>query len=117
MSYDIRLKDPGGGTHEFPESHRIHGGTYAMGGTREAWLNVTYNYGGHFSRVLDGGIRSIYGMTAKDSIPVLEKAIAKLGDDISDDYWEATEGNARMALMGLQALAVASPGNCVWDGD
>jgi hypothetical protein len=88
-----------------------------MGGTPEAWLNITYNYSKHFFRVIGGeGIRTIYGMTGKDSIPILVGAIHRLKDDASNDYWEPTEGNARQALINLHALAVMCP-NGVWDGD
>lgn len=48
MSYDISLCDPV--THETlkaDSTHFIAGGMRAMGGTKELWLNVTYNYG-HF---------------------------------------------------------------------
>ena len=62
MSYDIRLCDPV--THEALQTdvpHDMRGGTYAMGGTTGLWLNVTYNYGKHYYRVLgDKGIRTIY---------------------------------------------------------
>ena len=45
MSYDIELKDPvTKRVIELDAVHMMTGGTYAMGGTREAWLNVTYNY-------------------------------------------------------------------------
>ena len=118
MSYDIRLKEPvGGNTIEFKFKHQITGGIYAIGGTSEAWLNITYNYADHFYRVFgDKGIRTIYGMTGAESIPVLEKAIAQLGDDVDDDYWKSTEGNAKAALHGLLAFAQMRPDG-VWDGD
>lgn len=119
MSYDIYLTDPV--THETLEAdakHFMTGGTYAVGGTRELWLNVTYNYAQHFYRVLDPekGIRAIYGMTGAESIPVLEGAAAKLGDDVDPDYWEPAEGNAKRALLKLAALARMRPDG-VWDGD
>ena len=60
------------------------------------------------------GIRSIYGKTGAESIPMLEKAISALGDD--GDYWNATEGNAKRALYGLLAFAKMRPDG-VWDGD
>ena len=88
-----------------------------MGGTTGLWLNVTYNYGKHYYRVLgDKGIRTIYGMTGAESIPVLEAAAAKLSDEVSDDYWEATEGNAKRPLLQLAAMARMRPDG-VWDGD
>lgn len=63
-----------------------------------------------------GGIRSIYGLTGTESIPVLQSAIAQLGDDVHPDYWEPTEGNAKRALVQLQALAQMRPDG-VWAGD
>lgn len=118
MSYDISLCDPvSKEVLEVDTTHHIHGGNYVLGGTTELWLNITYNYGGHFRRVLgDEGIRSIYGMTGAESIPVLKAAIAQLGDDVSTDYWEDTEGNAKRALCGLLAFAQMRPDG-VWEGD
>lgn len=73
--------------------------------------------GKHYYRVLgDKGIRTIYGMTGAESIPVLEAAAAKLSDEVSDDYWEATEGNAKRPLLQLAAMARMRPDG-VWDGD
>lgn len=120
MSYDIYLNDPVDNTPiELAEPHFMRGGTYAVGGTTQCWLNVTYNYGKFYHRddVLgEKGIRTIYGMTGAESIPVLEKAIAALGDETSDDYWDATEGNAKRPLMQLLAFARMRPDG-VWDGD
>ena len=118
MSYDIELRDPvSGETLRLESPHHMTGGTYALGGTTECWLNVTYNYANHYYRVFgDHGIRTIYGMTGAESIPVLEDAISKLGDETSDDYWESTEGNAKRALCQLLAFARMRPDG-VWDGD
>lgn len=118
MSYDIRLLDPV--THEPLEvdsPHLMAGGTYAIGGTTELWLNVTYNYWKHYRRVMgEEGIRTIYGMSGAQSIPILEAAAAKLGDDVSGDYWEDTEGNAKRPLLQLAAMARMRPDG-IWDGD
>ena len=118
MSYDISLRDPvTKRTILFDSLHDMKGGTYAVFGTREAWLNVTYNYAKHYYHVFgEKGIRTIYEMTGAESIPVLKAAIEKLGDDVSDDYWEPTEGNAKRALTQLLALAQMRPDG-VWDGD
>lgn len=118
MSYDIDLIDPV--TKETLQSdvkHDIRGGTYAVGGTTDLSLNITYNYGVHFRRVIgENGIRTIYGMTGADSIPLLNSAIEQLADDVSDDYWAATEGNAKRSLYQLIALAKLHPDG-VWSGD
>ena len=118
MSYSLHLTNPATNeTIELPEPHALAGGTYAIGGTTEAWLNVTYNYARHFHRVLGpDGIRSIYGLTGEESIPILERAAGELADDVSPDYWAATEGNARRALLDLVALARLAP-HGVWEGD
>ncbi len=118
MSYDISLVSPySKEVLQLPEKHDLKGGTYALGGTNVAELNVTYNYSKHFSRVLgEMGIRVIYGMSGGESIPLLEQAIKKLDTNISEDYWEATEGNARKALEDLLWLAKQCPDG-IWDGD
>lgn len=140
MSYDISLCDPV--THETlhaKEMHNIWGGTCVVGGTTEMWLNITYNYAdwyyrpGVFARTEKDskGIRTIYGMTGAQSIPVLKKAIAKLEslkDDISAEerrkceeqgatgYWMPTRENAIRPLYQLLALAQMRPDG-IWEGD
>lgn len=119
MSYDLRLVDPvtKEGLH-VDKPHQMAGGTHAIGGTTELWLNITYNYGEIFRRVFnrEKGIRALYGMTGAQSIPLLEAGMRALKDDVDDDYWKATEGNAKQALAGLLAIAQMRPDG-VWDGD
>ena len=118
MSYDISLLDPvTKETIQLETPHHIRGGMYAVGGTTEAWLNITYNYSSHFYNVFgEKGIRTIYGMTGAESIPVLKAAMDKLGDDTDPDYWKETEGNAKRSLAGLLAFAQMRPDG-IWDGD
>lgn len=134
MSYDIELQDPvTKQTLQLDNAHHMRGGTYAVGGTTDAHLNITYNYSAYFRKVFgdqgvelsafdkvfgggETGIRKLYGMSGAESIPVLEKAIGQLGDDVDDDYWAATEGNAKRALTQLLALAKMRPDG-VWAGD
>ncbi len=140
MSYDITLNDPvTKETIELDAPHQIKGGTYAINGTSEAWLNVTYNYARWYYKdgVFPGkdgesqGIRTIYGMSGAESIPVLRGAIAALEnstDEISDEerkqyeeqevtgYWMPTRENAIKPLYSLVAFAQMRPDG-VWDGD
>lgn len=118
MSYDVYLNDPvTEQVIKLEAPHEMRGGTYAMGGTNEAWLNITYNYGKHYYRVLgEDGIRAIYGKTGAQATVMLENAIAQLGDDVDADYWKATEGNAKRALMQLLAFARLRPDG-VFSGD
>lgn len=48
-------------------------------------------------------------MSVVESIAVLDKMIAVLGDDVDDDYWKPTEGNAKRALLQLKAMAQMRP--------
>lgn len=135
MSYDIRLCDPI--TKEPLETeapHMMQGGTHAVGGTTEMWLNVTYNYARWYYKDYafgENGIRSIYGLTGAESIPVLKKAIAGLqasDEDLSEEeirdlvehevsgYWLPTRENAIRPLHQLLAMAQMRPDG-VWDGD
>lgn len=118
MSYDIDLCDPiTGEVLQLDAVHHMRGGTYAVGGTTDASLNVTYNYAVHFRRVMgERGVRTIYGMSGAASIPILDSAIANLSNDTDPDYWKATEGNAKRALVQLRALAEMRPDG-VWNGD
>lgn len=118
MSYDIELVNPiTKAVLELDAPHNMKGGTYAVNGTREARLNVTYNYASHYHRIFgDGGLRSLYGKTGTESIPILKRCIDELGDDTTDNYWDSTEGNAKQALYHLLALAQLRPDG-VWDGD
>ena len=62
------------------------------------------------------GIRSIYGMTALEAIPILETAISNLKDDVVDDYWQPTEGNTKRALNNLLTMCKMRP-DAIIDGD
>lgn len=139
MSYDLHLQDPvTSEVIELDSKHDLRGGTYVLGGTTSAEFNITYNYSEHFRRVFvpvhaterttqfaanDGlvyGIRTLYGMTALNSISVLMRAILMLGTDTHPDYWQPTEGNVRDSLIQLSTLAhygaMKNP-KCIWMGD
>lgn len=113
MSFDVYLRGRHGETIQFDESHDIKGGTYAVGGTNEAWLNITYNYAPILRRVMGMPLRNLEGMRAGDTLTLLRFAISQLGDDLDSDYWKPTEGNVKQALQGLLALAEAAP-HGVW---
>ena len=45
MSYDISLVDPVTKEQLYSDvAHDMRGGTYALGGTTELWLNITWNW-------------------------------------------------------------------------
>lgn len=140
MSYDISLKDPvTNKTLCTKFNHEMTGGIYAIGGTNELWLNITYNYArwyyhaGVFAATKEEskGIRTIYGKSGAESIPILRSAIAALQaleEDISeqdrlacisvgaDGYWMPTKENAIRPLYQLLSMAQLRPDG-IWDGD
>ena len=140
MSYDISLVEPTTReTIEFDTPHHMKGGNYVLGGTTEAWLNITYNYARWYYK--DGvfpnhgygrkGIRSIYDMTGADSIPVLQHAISvleEMTEDLTEEeikeceehgaggYWLPTKENAIKPLYQLLTMAKMRPDG-IWEGD
>ena len=110
MSYDIDIVDKK--TKEvikLDTPHHITGGTYVIGGTNELSMNITFNYSKIIYKVLEGGIKGLDGKTVSDTIPLIEKAILSLKDDVTANYWESTEGNAKRALTNLLTLAKHAP--------
>lgn len=122
MSYDIGMTYPPCPTCKVRptvvvDAHE-EGGTYVLGGTDCANLNVTYNYAKHFFEALDPerGIRWLYGKTGRECAARLERAIIQLGTARDGDYWAATPGNAGHALSILLRWARKHP-DAVFDGD
>lgn len=107
MSYDISIVDEKGKLMQSPIKHDIQGGTYCVGGTTDLWLSITSNYAKFFCRAFqdERGIKTLHGRSVLYTIPRIKAAIMLLGDDTTDNYWDATEGNAKKALVNLLQLA------------
>lgn len=110
MSWDVSL--------ECSECHRpveldeahTEGGTYCVGGTTAADLNVTYNYSTHFREHLHpDGLAWLDGKPASETIDALAAAVEALGTVRDKDYWAPTPGNAGYALSILLRWARMSP--------
>jgi hypothetical protein len=130
MSYDVRLIDHT--THKVLEAdnpHFMQGSTFCPGGTKELWLNITYNYAAVLCKVLQRdvidqdtgkrttlvGLDAINGLYAAETISMLRKAINSLSDEgANESYWHPTEGNVKKALIQLKALADMRPDG-VWE--
>ncbi len=112
MSYWVYLQKDG--TNVEIEKHE-EGGTFELGGTTEAVLNVTWNYAEFYCQELDEdqGLRWLNGKTAAETMDRLAHATAELGDCRDPDYWAATPGNAGHALAILWSWARQHPG-AVW---
>lgn len=125
MSYDIYLKDRiTGETLLTDNNHFMTGGNYAIGGTREMWLNITYNYGYYYYDATDGdprfahdeisayyadgttgpiqteyGIRGIYGKSGAESILMLKDMIQRIEEKYKKNgEWISTIRKKRRML-------------------
>jgi len=106
MSWWISLEHPE--TEECAEVEKFTaGGTYAIGGTDEATLNVTYNYGKHYD------FKALNGLIAEKTIKSLEATVEELGTQKDDDYWASTPGNCGWTCQILLGWAKQHP-TYVW---
>ncbi len=118
MSWSFDLCDPV--TKEVlvtDEKHFMFGATICVGGDNAMTLDVTYNYSDIINNVIESEYGYAYffnGKTGAETIPILKDAISKLSNDVDDDYWKATEGNAKRALSQLLAFAQMRPDG-IWD--
>ena len=134
MSYDITIVDKDGNPVHSKKPHGIKGGTYCPEST-ELWLNITFNYSKIFKRnevFGENGILCLQGMSVKDAIPIVQKAWRSLKEDneqcwkVKEDengkiifegsiipkptsYWDATDGNAKIAIGNLGELLEMAP--------
>lgn len=106
MSWWITLDDP---ETELPAKvdQFEEGGTYPLGGTDDAELYVTYNYGELFD------FHWLDGKKASDTITKLQDAVTDLGIDKDPDYWLPTPGNVGYACNLLLQWAKQYP-DIVW---
>lgn len=119
MSYDISLvnmsetvlDEDGDSYHPACQvTNHQEGGTYALGGTTDAAMSVTYNYAEHF------GFRWLDGKTGAETAPAMAAAVASLGTTRDKDYWKPAIGNAGYAINILLGWAREHP-NGIWSVD
>ena len=105
MSHDIHIIDSVTNTPKvLKEPYLSRGGTYAIEGSVEAWLNITYNYGKIYRELWGHGLDYFNGKKIKEMKPKVEAGIKALGVTRHNDYWEPTKGNAGAALLDLLTL-------------
>lgn len=99
MSWDVEMIHPE--TREIatlPVSHE-DGGTYVLGGNKEAHLNITYNYSRLFKLHLClEGLSYLDQKKGEEVIVILTRAVGLLGVKTDPDYWKPTLGNAGHTL-------------------
>ena len=98
-------------------NHNMPSATMCIGGTKEMSVDITYNYSdiicNKFQEVLKNKDISyayfIDGKSGAEVISLLKNVVSKLKNDVDDDYWNATEGNAKRALNVLLAFSQMRP--------
>jgi hypothetical protein len=86
VSFDVSLLDSEGQLVSVPHFEG-EGGTFAIGGSDYAELNVTYNYSELWR------VKEIDGMTGAESEPILADVVERFGTERDGNYWLPTEGN------------------------
>lgn len=105
MSYDISVVNSATKkVVELEEKQHFKGGIYCIGGTKEATLNITYNYGSYYYKIWENGLWSLHEVPLNKALPMLEQGFLYLGTKSTDDYWQATKGNAGLALYNFYSL-------------
>lgn len=90
--------------------HGIIGSTYAPGDC-DAYMAITSNYAPFFAI----SIPELHGKTAGEVADIVFPLCQEMSGERSPDYWEATEGNARAALVDLLHLSLLVPADAVLD--
>ena len=142
MGYSIRLIRNGSKAklREIKDSELPKSGQFALRDANAVLsednleLYVTYNYSWYFYNSIDKdkGIRVIYGLKAKDAIPILESAIPQMDkflaeerktkkvlsttwgkgdpyDEADTNYWSVSAKNAKRAVENIIALGKLAP--------
>ena len=109
MSWWVSLLDEHGVLVYVPRF--IEGGTYPVGGTEQAELNITYNYSKWYHQhfMPRSGLQWLHNKVAFDTIGQLERAVKELGTIQDTNYWASTPGNAGYALSLLLKWAKQHP--------
>ena len=80
----------------------------------DAEISVTWNYNVHYGKIFDKSLRELLAdRRAGDTIEELQRGVDELGTERSDDYWEATPGNAGYILELFLEWAVQHP-DAIW---
>ena len=104
MSYWVSLEIDGVSV---SVSSYAEGGTQVIGGSTEADLNVTGNYGKYYS------VRSLHERKAGDTVDELRTQVDALGTERDLDYWASTPGNVGYMASILLAWAEQYP-EAIW---
>lgn len=114
MGIDLTLMQDGKAVQVEPFQY---GSVYALGGTSEADIAITYNYSRVYNEIVPdwpGMIRFFNGKRAGDMIPTMRMIVERLGTERDPDYWAPTPGNAGYVMNMLLGWAEQYP-DAVWD--
>lgn len=104
MSYDVYLNDAEGNIIKLKYKH-CEGGTYQLGGSDDAHLNITGNYGGLYCEYFHPeGLSFIHGKKASETNLLMFEAVSKLGcEKLTEDYY-VYDADITLFKLGLKKL-------------
>lgn len=117
MSYFIRIVDKNNNTIVSDKKFMSKGANYVIGGTNYLEFSITYNYAPLLNKIFpdNKGIFYLNNKTISETKDGLYNHILYLKDDkVQHNYWKCTEGNVRIALIGLYEMAILSPLDARW---
>ena len=117
MGYDIYLVGKDGNTVQVPRHNEGSIQQYSAEGigTANADISVTYNYNKIYRKVLNKNLGDVlYGKQAKYTMPDLIALVRACGIETTDNYWDATPGNAGSVAALLLNWAILHP-DAAWD--
>ena len=109
MGYSLWLQDKNGQVCQGKKRENL-GNMVCIGGTTELEFNITYNYSTYYYEA-EGfekeGIRTIYGKTGKQSLPLLRKLSAQIMKkyfNASKNRWKQTIRHKKVAVVNGEVI-------------
>lgn len=110
MGWSIYITDKNGETVRLKSPHKISGSDFAVGGTQDLWMTLTFNYSRYYYQIWPcGGLCFLHGLSVKNAMRTLLEGMLLLKGEQCGDYWHASEGNARAGLLSILSLCALSP--------
>ena len=116
MGYDIYLNDKNGCV-QVPRHNEGSIQQYGpnSAGTVDADISITFNYNDIYHKVVGKTLRQILDAPqARDTIQTLQTVVELCGTKTSDNYWDATPGNAGAIAALLLSWARLHP-TATWE--
>ena len=123
MGYSLWLEDKETGLICKSKRKRVDlGSRLAIGGSDLLEFDITYNYAPYYNKAVgfqEKGIRTIYGMSGKDSLPLLNKLRKDIEDRFTDgnDNWIKTTRTERVSYYNGKKIDILEAFDLINQGE